>query len=48
VEQIAPKEHEVREEAPEEQDGSPFEDDSEEEGALQGEASSRNSRSTIG
>jgi hypothetical protein len=47
VEQIAPKEYEVREEAPEEQDGSSFEDDSEE-GALQGEASSRNSRSTIG
>jgi hypothetical protein len=33
VEQVSPKEHETRKEAPEEQDGSSSKDDSDEEGA---------------
>jgi hypothetical protein len=46
VEQITPEEHEAHEEAPEEQERSLFEDDGDKEGALQGEGSSYNSRST--
>jgi hypothetical protein len=46
VEQITPEEHEAREEAPEEQERSLFEDDGDKEGAPQGEGSSHNSRST--